>query len=104
MTGHGWRLVMRLEGPWDSGERAVEVAVDLGDDDIVSEFCKVLPPRAAEVGGSWDGGIRSMRRREFRRSGFIREGEKLGAALADRLEDREGWNGMDRAERERSGR
>lgn len=45
--------------------------------------------------------VQVMRVREFRRQLLVAQASQLGAALADHLEDREGWHGVERAERVR---
>jgi hypothetical protein len=47
---------------------------------------------------SFDEAVRVMRRREFRRDLLTSAAAQCGSALADYLEDKEGWHGIDRQE------
>ena len=40
-----------------------------------------------------------LKRREFRKDLFQDEARRLGALLAERMEDKEGWHGVERQER-----
>ena len=59
----------------------------------------------AEVGASVvsvDQMLNMMQRRDFRRNRLVNEMVRLANSLADYMEDREGWHGMERAERARA--
>lgn len=47
---------------------------------------------------SFDTVIKIMKRREFRKDLFVREARRLGALLAERMEDAEGWHDASRIE------
>lgn len=47
---------------------------------------------------SFDQMVRMMKRREFRKELMIETANRLGARLAEHMEDKEGWHGMERAE------
>lgn len=48
---------------------------------------------------TFDEAVRVMKRKEFRRQLLVSAAQQCGAALADYLEDKEGWHGLDRQER-----
>jgi len=43
--------------------------------------------------------IEKMKKRDFRKTDFEQIAARLGALLSERLEDKDGWNGEERAER-----
>lgn len=45
---------------------------------------------------SFDGAVRLMKAREFRKDLFIRTAGRLAAQMAERMEDAEGWNDTSR--------
>jgi hypothetical protein len=62
-----------------------------------------IAPRAVEemklgLSGGMDQAVGLMRVREFRKNLFIRAAERLGALLAERMEDAEGWHDTSRIE------
>lgn len=62
-----------------------------------------IAPRAVEemkmgLSGSMDATISLMRRRDFRKRTFIATAERLGHAMAERMEDAEGWHDTSRVE------
>jgi hypothetical protein len=48
--------------------------------------------------GTFDGAVRLMRVREIRKRSFIAAATRLGALLAERMEDAEGWHDVERTE------
>jgi len=42
--------------------------------------------------------VKILKRREFRKQLFINEATRLGALLAERMEDAEGWHDVSRIE------
>lgn len=61
-----------------------------------------ISPRAVDemkIGiGDFDGTVRMMKVREFRKDLFIQAANRLGALLAERMEDAEGWHDASRIE------
>jgi hypothetical protein len=55
--------------------------------------------KAGVLFGGLEQAVELMRVREFRRKLLISAATQCGAALADHLEDREGWHGIERQER-----
>jgi hypothetical protein len=76
-------------------ERPLEMAVDLNQEVRIA-------PRAVDemkLGfGNMDSTVRLMKVREFRKHLFIHAAERLGALLAERMEDAEGWHDAERIE------
>ena len=68
---------------WDAQRQEVEIKVE----------------RPCEITGSFDELIHQMKSREYRKETFGDIGRRLGNLLAERLEDKEGWHGEDRAEK-----
>jgi hypothetical protein len=94
-----WTLRLTLAGPF--GESYV-IAIGITAD-IMHEIARVDPP---DVFRDFDPNanpletvVTILRRREFRKDLFTRECTRLGTLLAERMEDKEGWHGIDRAER-----
>lgn len=54
------------------------------------------PPLPAELGGTFEETIEVLRKREYRRDLFTRSCTALGAQLAERMEDAEGWHDISR--------
>ena len=78
-----------------SHEPPLVMAVDL-DSEI-----RIAPRAVGEMRlgvGTFDGAVRMLQVREFRKGLFIRAAERLGALLAGHMEDAEGWHDADRIE------
>ncbi len=76
-----------------SYEPPLHMAIDLNDEvRIASRAVDEL--KASLV--NFDGAVRLMKVREFRKDLFIRCAERLGALLAERMEDAEGWHDAER--------
>jgi len=93
------RLELRLVNGWGEGHGAVgyglpQEAAYMGDriaDDVRA---------GASLGTmSMSDVVKVMKVREFRRGLLISACQQAGAQLADFLQDREGWHGLDRQER-----
>lgn len=78
-----------------SYEPSLRMAIDL-DQEVRIEPRAVDEMKAGF--GSFDGTVRLMKVREFRKNLFIRAAERLGALLAERMEDAEGWHDASRIE------
>lgn len=77
-------------------QRPLAMAIPLDDELRIS-------PRAVEemkmgLLGSMDATVSLMRRREFRKGLFRSTCERLGALMAERMEDAEGWHDTSRVE------
>lgn len=95
-----WTLALTLTGP--DGTR---LGMALPIDNIHGmELARVAPPslyRLAAVTRRADPMkemVEIFRRREFRKDFFVDEGRRLGALLAERMEDAEGWHDTSRIE------
>jgi hypothetical protein len=94
-------LQIRLVDPFGKTlyVRATELPIEVCSD---MEHAVGLMRLSHDLGvGSWGGleeTITLMRRRQFRRDEFIRYARRMGAQMADFMEDKEGWHGRDRAE------
>lgn len=76
-------------------EQPLTIAVDV-DDEV-----RIAPRAVDEMKagfGDMDSTVRLMRVREFRKDLFIHAARRLGALLAERMEDAEGWHDASRIE------
>ncbi len=91
-----WTLELALVDPY--GKRTVK-AIQL-DEFTMQEHAIIKPPEPFMVGPrSFDEVIQVMKRREFRKDLFKQEATRLGHALAEYMEDVEGWHGVERQEK-----
>lgn len=68
---------------------------------LVDEQLRIAPRAVDEMKagfGTYDGTIRLMKVRKFRKDLFIHAATNLGALLAERMEDAEGWHDERRIE------
>lgn len=80
------------------GEEPLRMVVDL-DQHEVDSIKKIRPPGSYLPGQiTFDHVVEILKTRDFRKDKFIAEATKLGAALAERMEDAEGWNDISRIE------
>lgn len=77
-------------------EQPLSMAIDLNDEVRISP--RAVDEMKAGLSGGMDQTVRLMKVREFRKSLFIRAAERLGALLAERMEDAEGWHDASRIE------
>lgn len=76
-------------------EPPLAMAIDL------NEAVRIAPRAIEEMRmglAGFDGAIRLMKVREFRKRLFIETATRLGALLAERMEDAEGWHDANRIE------
>lgn len=101
-----WNLTMMLTGP--TGER-VAYTVPM-DDYVGKQVFKCSPPdRVLASFGlvSMESTIEILKNRQYRKDLFVEQARRLGALLAERMEDAEGWHDQSRVEpakRQLSGR
>lgn len=100
MSDSDYTLTLMLSEKRGSGRYVM--AIDLPRD-VAGEFRRAVDDMKAGAAlgiplMSFDQAITLMKQREFRRERFIREAQRLGAKLADFMEDNEGWHGVDRQE------
>ncbi len=88
-----WKLEMSMVGPF--GER-YDVAIEL-DRFTAGEFMRLKPPVPGLV--NFDDAVDILKTREFRKQLFTKTATRLGTSLAERMEDKEGCQGVDRAEK-----
>ncbi len=100
-------MVPKLILTFDPGEGVpvVRMCIDL-DQHTARQFQSITPP--IQHGVPWLSGtavlesfeevVEIMKVREFRKDFFIRECRRLGALLAERMEDAEGWHDTSRIE------
>lgn len=79
-----------------SYEPSLRMAIDLNDEVRIEP--RAVDEMKAGLSGRMDQTVRLMKVREFRKSLFIRAAERLGALLAERMEDAEGWHDASRIE------
>jgi len=97
----------KLTLTFDPGEDAqiLRMSIDL-DRYTARQFQRIEPPikhgvpwSGMVVGlDSFDDVVKTMKVREFRKDFFIRECKRIGALLAERMEDAEGWHDARRIE------
>lgn len=86
-------LMLVFSGP--NGER-LACAVDL-DEHTAREVTRIDPPPPPELGLiPSDQVVKILRQKQFRKDLFIAEATRLGTLLAERMEDAEGWHGVER--------
>lgn len=87
-----WFLEMSMIGPY--GERyTMRTKLDHG---TAGEICHIDPPVPGLV--KFEHAVAILKRREFRKDLFIEAARRIGALLAERMEDAEGWHGIKRQE------
>ena len=87
------------------GESVVRMCIDL-DRHTARQFQSIKPPiqhtvpwlAGAAALDSFEDVVEIMKLREFRKDFFIRECRRIGALLAERMEDAEGWHDVSRIE------
>lgn len=92
MSGFTLTLTLRDKRGY---EQPLHMAVDLDDEVRISS--RAVDEMKVGI-GTFDGTIRLMKTREFRKSLFIQMATRLGALLAERMEDAEGWHDASRVE------
>ncbi len=87
-----WRLEMSMIGPY--GERFT-MAVKL-DGITAREISHIAPPVTGIA--HFTEAVDILKRREYRKDLFIEAARRIGALLAERMEDAEGWHDASRQE------
>lgn len=91
-----WTLQLTLAGP--CGERHA-VGIDL-DTEIIRDINSMRPLNDFFPGEvSFEQAVEVIKRRVYRKDLFQDASGRLGAMLAERMEDKEGWHGEERKER-----
>ena len=67
------------------------------------DFTNITPPSVLSGTQTMDEVIKVLECREFRRKELIAWATNLGRAIANHLEDSEGWHGLDRQDRIQGG-
>ena len=93
-----WLLKMSMIGPCgESYSMAIEI-----DENTAGEIHRIERPDMFNTfvpgGDPLTETAKVLKRRVFRKDLFMREAERLGALLAERMEDAEGWHGIERQE------
>lgn len=86
----------QLQLTFDSGRDQFTMAIELSDH--VAMDCMMAPPSPIPMAGSFDQTVKLLRKKQFRKDLFIKECERLGLLLAERMEDAEGWHDDSRIE------
>lgn len=68
------------------------------DDHTVREFMDIKPPPDIPGAMSFDDVVETLKRKEFRKKFFVAECTRIGALLAERMEDADGWHDASRIE------
>ena len=79
------------------GERAIEI--DSAWCGARPSFIHLSPPSPFDGEVTMSDAVEVLHVRELRRKEFAEDATRIGHALADHLEDKEGWHGVDRQER-----
>ena len=69
---------------------------------VEREDASIEIPRPCEITGGFDEILYKFKEREFRTQSFSKIGARLGKLMAERLDDKEGWNGERRRERQQN--
>lgn len=89
------KWVLQLTFKNDYGQ-SHHMAIDVGHD-VAREIYHIEPPPPAEISHLTFSDVATiLKRKQFRKDLFMRECTRLGAKLAEFLEDKEGWHGASR--------
>ena len=77
-------------------QRPLGIALPVDEDVRISP--RAVDDMKAGLAGGMDAVLTLMRRREFRKKLFVLACQRLGAQLAERMEDAEGWHDVERIE------
>ena len=98
-----WHLEMTFRGPY--GEKYT-VAMPVDSHVAVERFHVKKPlgfglmlDTGVVLAGAFEQVVYAMKRREYRKTAFIDAAAKMGQILAERMEDKEGWHGIEREEK-----
>src|SRR5687768_11468745 len=84
----------------DNGSPPLRICLPL-EEHIASDIERIEPPSRSPVAflsNSIDAVVHVLRSKVFRKDMFISEARRLGALLAERMEDAEGWHDESRVE------
>jgi hypothetical protein len=85
------------------GPRSYHQAIDLPVETFGERLADDMKAGVAFAGPSaFEQTVSTLKSRQFRRDLLERAAQMLGKKLADHLEDREGWHGLDRQEAARN--
>lgn len=94
--GAKWTLQLTFKNGFGN---SYHVAVYLPPE-VAAEVAQLEPLPPAEFGGmSFAKAVSVLKKKQFRKDLFISEATRLGQSLAERLEDHEGWHGVERKEK-----
>jgi len=96
---HERRFFLRMSFYDNEGNTFAERAIEIDSAWTGQRYAEIKPPRAGFDAVTFEDAVEVLRVRELRRKDFIRDAARMGMALADHLEDKEGWHGVDRQER-----
>lgn len=92
-----WTLILTFRGSYgESYSQAVEISPD-----IATEIARIRVPSPFDFHpnrSALEQTIEVLRMKQLRKDLFTDEATHLGILLAERMEDKEGWHGMDRAD------
>ena len=85
---------------FDDGTMSGGVTMAITLSDYVASLMHIEPPPPFPVGGKrgFDRVVEVLRRKQYRRDLFVKECERLGELLSERMEDAEGWHDASRVE------
>ncbi len=91
---YDWHLEMSMIGP--HGERyTMRRTLDPG---TAREVSHIKPPSTVPGLTRFEDAVTILKRREYRKDLFISAARQIGALLAERMEDAEGWHDASRQE------
>ena len=95
MSQPQFTLRMILENPFG---KSYSVAMPVDAFDAADRYVGLTPPSAFD-GITFESAIKVIRKREYRKDDFRAYAIRLATALGERMEDEEGWHGIDRQQR-----
>lgn len=91
-----FKLRMILEEPFG---KSYEVVMPIDAFQAVDRYVGLSPPSEFDPGATMDSVVERIRKREYRKDDFRAAAVQLATALGERMEDEEGWHGVERQER-----
>ena len=89
----GFTLELRLVDPYG---KAWSVRLPIDAFEASERYVGLTPPSEFDVGNTMDSVVKRIRTREYRKDDFKAMCLKLAQKLGERMEDEEGWHGVDR--------
>lgn len=95
MSQPQFTLRMILENPFG---KSYSVAMPIDAFDALDRYVGLTPPSEFD-GRTLESTVEVIRKREYRKDDFRAHAIRLAIVLGERMEDEEGWHGIDRQQR-----